>query len=99
MFVCGSALMFADHFFEKEDNARFWDVIETLMTTNEIHLNIIDAEEPDLTDYHQAPDIDSLATTLRVCLQESDELPRDVTTMFDTSLYTMDTRHLPSVNQ
>ena len=41
------------------------------------------------------PDITALADRLRSCLQESDELPRDFTTMFNDKLYKFDTDLIP----
>ena len=36
-----------------------------------------------------------MAEKVKVCLHESEELPRDFTALFDFSLYQMDTRVLP----
>lgn len=36
-----------------------------------------------------------MAEKVKVCLQESEELPRDFTALFDFTLYQMDTRVLP----
>lgn len=41
------------------------------------------------------PDITALADRLRSCLQESEELPRDFTTLFNDRLYKFDTDLIP----
>lgn len=43
------------------------------------------------------PDTAALSERLRVCLQEGDENPRDFTSLFDLSLYQLDTTSLPKV--
>lgn len=41
------------------------------------------------------PDITALADRLRSCLQESDEIPKDFTTLFTSKLYHFDTDLVP----
>ncbi|KXJ27589.1 intraflagellar transport protein 52 homolog [Exaiptasia diaphana] len=89
--VLGSVHMFSDQYIDKEENAKVQDVIFQWLTTNELHLNNIDAEDPEVADYHHIPDTSNLAERLRVCLQEGDEIPRDFTKMFDSELYKLDT--------
>ena len=48
-----------------------------------------------ISDYHFLPDTAAMAEKVKVCLHESEELPRDFTALFDFSLYQMDTRVLP----
>ena len=48
-----------------------------------------------ISDYHFLPDTAVMAEKVKVCLQESEELPRDFTSLFDFTLYQMDTRVLP----
>lgn len=51
--------------------------------------------EPELSEYHHVPDITALADRLRSCLQESDELPKDFTTLFNEKLFKFDTDLIP----
>ena len=67
------------------------------LTTDEISLNAIDAEDPEVTDYHFMPDVGKMSERVRVCLQESEEVPRDFTSLFDLSMFKMDTSVLPDV--
>jgi intraflagellar transport protein 52 len=52
-------------------------------------------EEPEISEYNHVPDITALADRLRSCLQESDEIPKDFTTLFTTKLYNFDTDLVP----
>ncbi|KAJ3122027.1 Intraflagellar transport protein 52 [Physocladia obscura] len=93
--VVGSGQMFSDTYIEKEENAKLFDVIIQLLTTDKIVLNPIDANEPDISDYHYLPDTAKLADNLRNCLQESEDVPKDFTTLFDVKLFNFDTRLVP----
>lgn len=42
------------------------------------------------------PDIAKLAGQLKTCLQESDDVPRDITMLFDNSLFKLDTSLVPN---
>ncbi|OXB69752.1 UNVERIFIED_CONTAM: hypothetical protein H355_001821 [Colinus virginianus] len=93
----GSCHMFSDQYLDKEENGKLMDILFQWLTTSDIHLNQMDAEDPEISDYTMLPDIAALSERLRVCLQEGDENPRDFTKLFDTSLYELDTSALPSV--
>jgi intraflagellar transport protein 52 len=62
-----------------------------------LKLNQIDAEDPEISDYHHLPDTASLAERLRVAVEESDELPRDFTQLFETDMFKFDTNLIPEV--
>ena len=67
------------------------------LTTDEITLNAIYADDPEITDHHFMPDVGNLSERVRVCLQKSEEVPRDFTSLFDLSMYKMDTSVLPDM--
>jgi intraflagellar transport protein 52 len=73
MCVVGSCQMFGDQYLDKEHNERLLDVLLQWMT-GQLNLNAIDAETPDISDYHYLPDSASLADTLRVCMQDSEQV-------------------------
>ena len=50
-----------------------------------------------ISDYHFLPDTGKMAETLKSCLQESEEVPRDFTKLFDYSLHSLDMNALPDV--
>jgi intraflagellar transport protein 52 len=52
-------------------------------------------DDMEINEYVHVPDITALADRLRSCLQESDELPRDFTTLFHNKLYKFDTDLIP----
>ncbi|KAJ8259736.1 hypothetical protein GJAV_G00172840 [Gymnothorax javanicus] len=95
--VLGSCHMFSDQYLDKEENSKIMDVVFQWLMTDNIHLNQIDAEDPEITDYTMLPDTGCLSDRLRVCLQERDENPRDFTSLFDTSLLKLTTDSLPLV--
>ncbi|KAJ3151652.1 Intraflagellar transport protein 52 [Geranomyces michiganensis] len=94
--VVGAAQMFSDSYLEKEENAKLLDVLVQFCTSDKIVLNSIDASEPDISDYHYLPSTAALSSTLRSCLQESEELPKDFTSMFDMNLFCFDTTLIPA---
>ena len=67
------------------------------LTTDELVLNTIDADEPEISDYQHVPNTATLAEQLRVCLQEGDDIPKDFTTLFKHDLYAINTSELPDV--
>eukprot|EP00054_Salpingoeca_dolichothecata_P015832 m.91851 g.91851 ORF g.91851 m.91851 type:complete len:425 (+) comp21681_c0_seq3:61-1335(+) len=93
--VLGSSHMFQDQYFDKEDNMKIADVLVRWLTSTNIQLNPIDAEDPDVADYHFLPDVGKLAERPRVCLQDGEEVPRDFTTLFEHKLYQLDTDKIP----
>ncbi|KAK3090664.1 hypothetical protein FSP39_013510 [Pinctada imbricata] len=94
--VVGSVHMFHDQYIDKEENSKILDVLIRYLTTDEIKLNPIDAEDPEVADYSTLPDIAKLADELKTCLQESEDVPRDITTLFDNSLFKLDTSLVPN---
>ncbi|CAL1539792.1 unnamed protein product [Lymnaea stagnalis] len=93
--VLGSVHMFSDQYIEKEENLKILDVVIQFLTTDDLKLNAIDAEDPEISDYNQLPDIARLSEQLKTCLQESDDIPRDITTLFDNSMFKLDTSLVP----
>ena len=50
-----------------------------------------------MSDYHVTPNLADLSERPKCCLQESDELPRDISSLFNASLYHFDASLLPNV--
>ncbi len=79
---------FADDFFEKEDNQKIQETIfKWLLLDKEVEFERHIKEDMDISDYQHVPDITALADRLRSCLQESDDLPKDFTTLFNDQLF------------
>lgn len=94
--VIGSQHIFSDQYIDKEENSKIQDVLIKWLATDDIILNTIDADDPEINDYHQIPDTLSLSDRLRVCLQEGEEIPTDFTQCFHEDLYNLDTGMLPA---
>ena len=82
-------------FIEKEDNMRIANVLVDYLTTDNVRLHAIDFEDPDISDYNMIPNSVLLSDRLRVCLQESDEVPTDFTRLFNTRLFSISTSLVP----
>lgn len=95
--VLGSGHMFSDQYIDKEENSKVMDMVMRWLTTDDIELNAIDAEDPEISDYNVLPDTEKLADRLKSCLQEGDDIPTDHTKLFDTELYQMTNNVLPDV--
>ncbi|KAL3869444.1 hypothetical protein ACJMK2_042125 [Sinanodonta woodiana] len=93
--VLGSAHMFHDQYIDKDENSKILEVLINFLTTDEIKLNVIDADDPEISDYNTLPDIAKLSEQLKTCLQESEDIPRDITQLFDNSLFKLDTSLVP----
>ncbi|XP_052258135.1 intraflagellar transport protein 52 homolog [Dreissena polymorpha] len=93
--VLGSAHMFSDQYIDKEENSKILDVLLQFLTTDDIKFNVIDADAPEISDYNMLPDVAKISEHLKTCLQESDDIPRDITTLFDNSLFKLDTSLVP----
>ncbi|XP_068171866.1 intraflagellar transport protein 52 homolog [Antennarius striatus] len=89
--VLGSCHMFSDQYMDKEENSKIMDVVFQWLMSDNIQLNQIDAENPEITDYTMLPDMGYLSEQLRVCFQEGEEIPRDFTSLFNTSLFNLST--------
>ncbi|XP_061584673.1 intraflagellar transport protein 52 homolog [Cololabis saira] len=95
--VLGSCHMFSDQYIDKDENNKIVDVVLQWLMTDNVQLNQIDAENPEIADYSMLPDTGCLSEQLRGCLQEGDENPRDFTSLFDMSLFNQSVDTLPQV--
>ena len=93
--VMGSIRFFEDEFYDKEDNMKIQDALFSWLFSEECELEQSVKEENELQEYNYVPDITGLADHLRSCLQDSEELPKDFTTLFSQSLYKFDTDLIP----
>lgn len=94
--VLGSGAVFEDQWLDKEDNNRIMDfMFRWLSPGSRITLYDLDGDDTDPTEQTHLPDTEALAGRLRVCLQETDELPKDFTTLFNSQLFKFDTDLIP----
>eukprot|EP01047_Picozoa_sp_COSAG01_P031024 COSAG01_NODE_2184_length_8207_cov_30.628762_3_plen_374_part_00 len=86
--VIASCHMFEDKWLDKEDNAKLADVFfRWLSRAPDVNLDTIDADDPEISDYHHLPDTEKLSDRLRCGLEETEPLPRDFQDMFDDGLF------------
>ena len=99
LLVTGSMMFFEDEFFEKEDNQKIQEAyFKWLLQDSEAEFEryiVKDADQDNIQEYAHVPDITALADRLRSCLQESDELPRNFTTLISDKLFKFDTDLVP----
>lgn len=94
--VFGSSQCFTDEWIDKEENAKLQEIVfRWLLKDKAINLNAEDAEGADMSDYTRLPDTQALSERLRSCMQESEELPKDFTRLFDDALFKFDTSLIP----
>lgn len=96
LLLIGTAQLFEDAWIDKEENSTLASVIVDYLD-HKLKLNQIDADEPDITDYHHLPDTASLSERLRVAVEQHEELPRDFTQLFDLETFKIDTDRIPDV--
>ncbi len=95
--VLGSAHIFHDSYIDKEENRKLLEVVLKFLTEDTFVLNQIDAEDPELSEYNLIPNINTISDRVKTCLQDSEEIPRDIAKLFDTDLFALDMRQLPNV--
>ncbi|XP_055952884.1 intraflagellar transport protein 52 homolog [Argiope bruennichi] len=95
--VLGSTHMFCDAYIDNEENLKLVNVIFNHLTGSGLQLNSIDADDPEISDYHMIPSIGRLAERTFSCLQECDEIPGDPSVLFRTALFQFDNKVLPKV--
>ncbi|GLH08303.1 Intraflagellar transport protein 52-like protein [Gryllus bimaculatus] len=94
--VIGSVHFLSDQYVDKEDNDKIREIIFKFLTTPEVELNPVDADDPEIADYLMVPDTSMLAERPRVCLQEpTDEIPTDYIKLFSNKLYAIHTSLVP----
>jgi hypothetical protein len=76
-----------------------------------MQLDMIDAQEPDVfslfqisislikqvSDYHYVPETVKYSGSIKACLQDSEDIPKDFTKLFDLNLFSFNTRMVPEV--
>jgi len=89
--------MFTDDYIEKEQNYRLFEsFIKLCNKSAEFEFSPRENLKKVRT-YNFVPDISEMAENLKSCLQESHELPKDFTKLFDTQLFSLDTDLVPEV--
>merc|ERR1712054_437648 len=85
-----------DNWVDKDENGKLCEILVKWLTcSGDVNMDVMDAEEPDVSDYHHLPDTEALAERVRCCLQETEEVTKDFTLLFDDSLFKFDTSLIP----
>ena len=63
--VIGSAHIFEDNWIDEEENSKLQEVVFKWLVEDGFSLDSIDADSPDLTDYHFLPNMEQLSDRLR----------------------------------
>lgn len=98
--VLGSSHIFHDTYMDKEDNRRLLAALIRYLTDDAAQLNQIDAEDPDVAEYTHTPNIGAISSRPKACLQDSEDIPRDLSKLFDQddeALFALDMRNVPKV--
>lgn len=85
----------SDQFIDKDDNGKVQEAVFKWLLSQEFDFDAGQKDEQEVSEYHRVPDITSLADRLRSCLQESEDLPKDFTVLFNDGLYKFDTDLVP----
>jgi intraflagellar transport protein 52 len=95
MIVLGSVEIFSDDWIDKDDNSKLCDILMAWLL-GEAELDMTsDRTDSDISDYRSVPNIESLSSLLKPCLQGMDELPRDFTKLFDMGMFKFDMDLVP----
>lgn len=98
--VLGSSHIFEDSWFDKDENGKLADVlVKWLLNSPGLEIDPLDSDDLEIAEYQHVPDTESLAQRVRCCLDESEEVTKDFTTLFDDSLFKFDTSLIPEVVQ
>jgi len=95
MCVLGSSHMFEDAWFDKDENGKLAEVlVKWLLSLDGVDMDPLDKDE-EVNELHQVPDTESLAERPRCCLEDTEDVTKDFTTLFDESLFKFDTSLIP----
>mmetsp|Transcript_29641 Transcript_29641/g.74577 ORF Transcript_29641/g.74577 Transcript_29641/m.74577 type:complete len:447 (+) Transcript_29641:149-1489(+) len=98
--VLGSSHIFSDAWFDKDENGKLAEVlVKWLLKLDGVEMEVADADEIEISEYIHVPDTESLAQRVRCCLEESEEVTKDFTVLFDHSLFKFDTSLIPEAVQ
>lgn len=97
--LLGSSYVVHDDWVDKEENSKLVTVLVRWLIVGDVQMDVNDIEDPDVAEYHQLPDSEALAERVRCCLQETEEVTKDFTTLFDDTLFKFDTSLIPEAVQ
>ena len=94
--LLGSSYVLHDDWVDKDENSKLLNVLTRWLTgAPDVSMDTNDMDDPDVAEYVQLPDSEALAERVRCCLQETEEVTKDFTTLFDDTLFKFDTSLIP----
>ena len=96
--VLGSAELFSDDWLLKEDNNKLQDILFKWLCGETQFGNLLDRvqEDADFNEkYDQIPDVEALSERLRSCLQESEEVDKQIKKLFVDDMFSLTTNVIP----
>jgi intraflagellar transport protein 52 len=96
--VLGSAAIFSDDWLLKEENNKLQDILFKWLNGHAAVGDLLERVTDDAEfneKYDQIPDIEALSERLRSCLQESEEVSKNLTTLFEDDLFSFTTNIIP----
>jgi intraflagellar transport protein 52 len=95
MVLMGSVEIFGDDWLDKEENNKLSDMVFAWLL-NEVDFDMAsDRTDVEINEPTTVPHVESLSQNIKPCLQGMEELPRDFTKMFDTTMFRFDVDLIP----
>lgn len=92
----GSWEMIADNYLDKEENSKLLNFIKAIFLNEEFEPNKKENEKEEPEEpFRKVPDIAEMSETLKPCLQDSEDLPKDATKLFESRLFNIDLSLVP----
>jgi intraflagellar transport protein 52 len=95
LLVVGSVKVFEDSYIDKEQNSQLFEILLNWLMGGDVDLDLGADDDSELGEFRVLPDVSFMAEQLKSCLQQSDEIPLNFRSMFDSQLFNFDTNLVP----
>lgn len=95
----GSSLMLSDTYIKLEDNEALIRTLIDFIKHDDFPINISDARTVEVPEIVRAPDVNHMIDLPILCLQESEPMPEDKTSLIDRKLFNIDNSMLPTIDR
>lgn len=99
LLVLGSVKIFDDAYIDKEQNSKLFELLLGWLLADEVELDQGFDDDAELGEFRVLPDVSFMAEQLKSCLQQSDDIPMNFRSMFDSELFKFDTNLVPEAIQ
>jgi intraflagellar transport protein 52 len=101
LLVLGSSDMFTDTWLDKEDNVHILTTLINFLVQTDANNSVFDrslsVKNNNIDERKTVPDIEALSERLRSCLQRSEPLPQDLSSLRCTDMFGINTDLIPDV--